>query len=1101
MFRENAWPWYQKLLIAAGENPLWVPFSLFVVVLLFSAVAWGYQAYYVPLTCGQPLQFLGSEGHFFTLWAIQATIAAIIYPIVIGFVTLLLQRRHSAKASLQIYLHDSAAALTGMSALFLVMVMGVQYFFINMTGIQVFTTWLILDGFWFLVNVMGVIRFLARTFDYLRPEQRANIQLAYTINYVWPLEMRCNLEHNFFHGAIDYGWLPGPGFGADGHNSNTAVLIHSFGQDKGDIQVTDQKKDKWFIHDVRFRPLSLAIKSWQRREEKLALSQINQPDVITGQSQPRVIILPCAPGTQFDASYGLCRTDGGDGLRWWERWLVRWSFVLARKEKKTAPLSISDILDGLITDVQVTMEASEEMAFRDTLKELVDTHAAVIQAGDFIKDAGRRDNYANLTGHDDFFGNRLHDLWIREYHRLLTSSVDKLSVSDTYFKQMVYVPGWLVSRLETTRPIDIPARFLRLSESLHYLLNRWWSRTVEQQGLLDHSPCRPVILKAPAFAIYDAAIKEHVGAWESLKYKFLPTRKAFLTWERYGEISRLYSGHLNCTLNMLFDNLSIGNKEGAEWLCDSLIKWWDTISFRYENIRYYIRDKHMLTLGLMQKPWEKAKNVIDISSPTFNESNAPRALWAACIHNYWTDMCCVSLYTLMRLGKVCECDKSLPAHLAGSLGRGAALRAGGERIGKHWPIQSLEDLLIAIIRQYYFDGGYSRGYRARLDGVVERILDRGEPDRVPYRIYSGSGTDDLEALSDGQLVLLCLFIKKNWTPPTRLMEMIQKLGGANDASLRGFKDQLNQWKSRLGDANFQEYKHLFSCIQMKFDAIENFEDATVAPYEGLDQLINGIEGFRNEQLREAQVSEDRLKEVAKWSSRWGFSDETGGVPVSLFRKVQYSTEEYTEYSLIFRDMDKGEFIEPPMAQRASSEEEWFGRAVNDHVAGSVMASILRALNVASMDVDDPIAYWKQIKFAASIIREKNDTPILFIAGPAEPHWLLDWMTSEYDDGIGQPEDLRLMRYKQFESSNYVINLNDIPAYVAPISAGSSYLLPKEALDTLRFTKFEDDVFVKASTQPIQGKDMLVNLKLAWRFELDLKPSECWRLHYIQSSET
>ena len=1097
-FRENAWPWYQRALIAAGKTPGRVSFGLLTVVLLSSAAAWAYQTFCALVRGGPPSPLPELEQHFFTLWAVQATIAAMIYPIVIGFVTLLLQRRHSAKASLQIYLHDSAAILAGLSALFLVFAMGVQYFFIAMAGKQVLANWLILDGTWFLVNVVGVIWFLARTFDYLQPEHRANIQRSYAINHVWPAEMRRNLEFYLFLGAIDYDWLPGPSYRYEGNNPNTAILISPFRSTMGDMQVTDQNKDKWFIHDVRLRLLSLAIRSWQRREEKLAHLQTDQSDAYADLSHPRIFVLPFVPGAQFNAMYGFCRTDGGTGLCWWERWLVRRSFVLAPKEKKTSSLSIIDILNGLITEAHVAMEAGEEVTFREALDELVALHAVLIKAGDIVTNSGQRDNYSNLEDCDRAFMARMHDLWAREYRRLLDAAVKRLSESDTYFDYMAHAPGRLVGLLKAVRPIAIPCRFIHLSRSLHYRLNRWWSRTGEEQGLLDHGPCEPTILKAPASALYDAVIKAYIGAWESLKNNhFPPTRDETMTWEEYGEISELYTGHLDSTLYMLFDSLSLGNKDGAEWLCDSLIKWWDTIHFRFNNPRYYIRDASKLTLELSQKPWEEAKNVIDLSVLDVNEDNAPKALWAACIHNYWIDLCCVSLYAIIQLGKACKSERSLPAQLAGNLGKGKALRAGGDAIGQHWPIQTLEDLLIAIIRQYYFDGSYLRGYRARLDEVVKWLFDQGTPDTVPGRVYSRRGAQDLDALSDGQLVLLCLLIKEGWTPSARFMETIQKWGGVDDDGLRGFTKQLEQWKTRLNDADFREYEHLFSYIQVKFGAVENLEDAAAVLNDGLGQLIGGIEGFRNEQLRDAQVSEGRLKEVAKWSSKSGFCKDSGDVPVSLFREVQHFREEYTEHSLTFRDMNKGEFVEPPMAQRASNEDEYFDYTISKHVAGTVMAETLKSLIPESVDVDGPIAYWKQIQNAAVIIREKGATPMLLIAGHAEPHWLMDWTRSNYDEDVELPEGLRLVHDRQYESDDYVGSLNDIPVFVAPVDIGSSYLISREALDTLKVTEFEDGVFVRASFEPIQGKDMLINLRLVWRFELALRPSECWRMRYIK----
>ena len=191
--RENAWPWYHRALISAGNRPLRHPLLLFIAVIVLSAIIWVFDALPNPFLPAFVPPAIDSNGRFYILWTVQATIAAMIYPIAIGFVALLLQRRHSAKASLHIYLHDSAAILTGLNALFLVAAMAIQFLLLPMAGNTALTRWLVLDSIWFLVNILGTIWFLARTFDYLRPELRANITRAYAINHVWPAEMRSNL--------------------------------------------------------------------------------------------------------------------------------------------------------------------------------------------------------------------------------------------------------------------------------------------------------------------------------------------------------------------------------------------------------------------------------------------------------------------------------------------------------------------------------------------------------------------------------------------------------------------------------------------------------------------------------------------------------------------------------------------------------------------------------------------------------------------------------------------------------------------------------------------------------------------------------------------
>ena len=1089
---ENAWPWYHRALISAGNRPLRYPLLLFIAVIVLSAIIWVFDALSNPFLPAFVPPAMDSNGRFYTLWTVQAAIATMIYPIVIGFVALLLQRRHSAKASLHIYLHDSAAILTGLNALFLVATMAIQFLLLHIAGNTALTRWLVLDSIWFLVNILGTIWFLARTFDYLRPELRANITRAYAINHVWPAEMRSNLQYHLFLRAIHYGWLPGPCYGDDKKESNTKIMLSPFGAGEGSIQVTGKYKVAHIISDVRFRCLHLAIRSWQRREEKIAASA-------SGQSE-RLLILPLVPGDLLKEQVGLCCTQGGNGLRWWERWLIRRSFVLAPNTGKAVTLSISDILNGLITEVQVATESREEVAFRDALNELADLHAALLLAGDFISGTGQRDNYTYLADRSDTFESKIHELWTREYRRLYEGAVDQLLVSNTYFHYLAYMTGRLIARLGEVRPVSILSNLLRVPRSLHYHLNLWWSKTVEEQGLLDHGPCNPGTLNVPAFTAYESAIKLFIEAWESLKhYNFPPTRDKVLDWISYGEITELYSEHLNDTLIMLFDSLWLGNKEGAEWLCDSLIKWWHSISYRFNNV-HCIRDKRKLTLSLLRKSWEEARDVIDIFLPAGSDkTGAPKALWAECVHNYWIDLCCISIYSMLKFGKSCNCEESLPARLAVALGQGKALRAGDDsQIGAQWewPVRELEDLLIVLIRQYYFD----REYRRRLDKVAESIFSQGKPNIVAGRFYLLSGPEDLNALRDGQLLFLCLLTRKGASPPVPLMQTIQKWGADNDNELRTFIGQLEEWKTRLAEAEFLAYEGIYSCIQNQFAAIDKMQDAIDALSAYINKITKGIDNFRTDQLKSAQFSEEKRNQVAKWCSQSGFTKESANIPVSLFREVKHSVDKHDEYNLVIRDMHKGEFVKPLMAQPAVNDDSWFDQAVSSHVAGLVMAKVLGTIGCETIDVDGPLAYWKQIKSAAEAIRNNGKAPILLVAGLVDPSWLSDWTHGTYDESVEKPEDLQLTHDEQFKIEGYEGSLNEIPVFVAPIAPGSSYLIPQEVLNILTFTKFENDVYIKVSFEPVEGKDALTDVKLSCRFQADLNAGRCWRLRYAKPQE-
>lgn len=132
----------------------------------------------------------GAFGYFSAVWTIQATLAGLVYPIVISFVAILLQRRYNGKSILHIYLSDSAAIPSGLSSLALVGVMGAQYLAIPATPRAVILLLGLLDGSLFVFNVILAVTFLYRTFKFIRPDGRSKILLQYALGIVWPEEFK-----------------------------------------------------------------------------------------------------------------------------------------------------------------------------------------------------------------------------------------------------------------------------------------------------------------------------------------------------------------------------------------------------------------------------------------------------------------------------------------------------------------------------------------------------------------------------------------------------------------------------------------------------------------------------------------------------------------------------------------------------------------------------------------------------------------------------------------------------------------------------------------------------------------------------------------------
>jgi len=205
------------------------------------------------------------QSYFLGLWAAQIAISALIYPIVIGFVSMMLQKRHAAKARLHIFFHDTASIATWFWSLSLVLTMAIQFVFIPQVEHQLAASWLLIDAIWFVINVAGVMWFLARTFDHLRPAKRAELSRMYAINVDLVDELRAQLTDHFYSAAPFYDWLDIHHYGAGDRKENVpSVLLGQHGMSLGKPHITIPLKQESRLIDVRFRLLNLISKSWKK---------------------------------------------------------------------------------------------------------------------------------------------------------------------------------------------------------------------------------------------------------------------------------------------------------------------------------------------------------------------------------------------------------------------------------------------------------------------------------------------------------------------------------------------------------------------------------------------------------------------------------------------------------------------------------------------------------------------------------------------------------------------------------------------------------------------------------------------------------------------
>ena len=1082
--------------VRAAEQPLGSAGSVFLLLFFLSLVA------FVPSlreTLAPRLEFDDAAALSFlsTIWAIQATVLALVYPIVIAFVTLLVQRLHLGHSVLHIYLQDSGAMLCGSNALMLLLLIGIQYFVAPWTSANVVLIWAEISAFWFLFNIGFSMMFLYRTFEFLRPTRRAQTVIRYALNVAWPAEMERHLRVHLFDQAVEEGLLPGPK-NAEPDRSEPRVWMGVTGQIATDSRPLVERhfNTEKAVSDVFFRPLSWATSSWLKRARQNMKRTIREP----GRAQTAravnqaILIYPLDPEAAQSGQTTLCSQTGTVPSSRMEQFLIRCSFRFGGKRRDLG-LTIGQLLDDLKGEGMGALRSNERRVFSRVVEELETLLVSSIKASAFTNGAGEPDNYSNLSHRWSAFGQPVYERWTRVLMDLFKEASKEIGLEAEYFKELLYVPVRMFSSLHGTAINRILVHLIDLPPILFSRLGDWWVRTLEQQGAMDHGPCEMATIRPPYSGTYESMVQSYVGAWESLKNEcFLRSDGEARGWSHYRDVGMYFERHLQRSVVTLSECVYRGDKTGAVWMNDVLLKWISELDSHFASDVHYFQREKFITFEVLSREWDEVRRELEIENEALEYGNVQRSVLSVAVRNYWTDACCLLAYLLSIWGRDGESEKSLPALLLRSLIDGRSLVGGSHGAQAMSPVVNADELLLSMLRQRYVDGGYGEGYRGRLDHLAGRLASITAETMVPGRVYGGIDMDDSDSFRDGQLMLLLSVTERNWKPGESVERLLREWLRSDDGKLRSLCGDLEQWKERLGSESFGRYENLFKCLSQ--DADWMYENALSTLVEAIEELMNSIEAMRAEAIEQVPISDARLVEIGSWASRTGFSQETGAFPLALFGSVRSTTEEELDRrSFTLQSEDKGKYTEPPMAQRAINEQEWFERTIANFVGIHLLRDSLDMLGLREVEARSPVTYWEQVAAYAELAAGDGHQPLLLLENRTRPSWVYEWL-SRFAGSTDRPRNLEVRRDPQIRSDAYIGHMNNVAVYLAPsLSAGNSVLMTAESFVSVRFREFETGNNVLVEPEAIEGETSIVNVKLSWAHSIEMGENGGLRLVY------
>jgi hypothetical protein len=1037
--------------------------------------------------------------YFSSLWAVQASMVTLVYPIVIGFIAMLLERRTNSKAALHVYLHHTAAQFAGLTALLLVAAMGVQYLVLPYVSIEATSVWVFVDTIWFLVNVALTIFFLSRTFAFIRPGPRFEITRRYAVTIAWPREAKRHLARNIFRGAVGWKLVPGPACGTV-KDHEPCVLFDNHGRDSGAHTIQKGLSSKRQLNDVRFRLLAWVTTRWFIRA-RMQGDAIAAETVKKGRRKDVILVFPVAPFAEYAGSVTICGVLGGPPLSRIEKLLVRFAFKFGPIDDRNAELTTKDILIGLQSDAIAALRSAEPESFEDGVTRLVEVFESLIAASEVKNTDGGRANLTLISDGASLFERPIYLDWSYPFITIFESASSKLSAGESYVSFLSHIPNRLFAKNLKYGDRNILKHFISLNPILLRRIEAWWVQTVEQQGETTHTRCNPVDLRPPFFGTHERALREFVSAWETLKnFYILPKGEA--SWPQIQLAALNFEEHLSHTLVMLFDCALRGDRNGSEWLADVLIKWFAELEYAFSGIdQYFFREQPLLTIDLITKGWEEVAKRVQVESYGVTGEVNKLAVLGVCLRNLWIDVCCVALYIFATWGKECPCDKSLPARLFWAIWKGTPLRQGGSSAFAKQPFVDASSLMFAILRQNFEHATSSRDYRNRLDKYSEMVAELSRSEFVSGRLYSRFGSSDLDSLTDGQLLALLLAMPVRRRSSNDAEEVLSGWAITDNDKLRDFHRLARGWKQRTGEEAFLEFRQEYECICALAGKTEGFSDALGGLQQYLDELIAVVERAQSAALRETPISAQRLLEIGKWASSSGFSKDTGDLPLSLFAEVRHVTELLSMRSVTIKEYPKGDLTDPPLANRASNESEWFAEIVKNYVGAHVLAEVFKELDRTRVSANAPEIYWTEMQRFVVESKAQGLNPVLVLENPLLPYWVENWTYPQLESaGHFVPSDLTVTRHREKFGSQYICSFNETPVFRGPLPSGGSLLLVRESLRLLEFSRFSDGSSVQVTTQAIEGRSDVVEITITWRFKMTLERRPAVLLAYDSKAE-
>ncbi|VWC31685.1 hypothetical protein BLA23254_06387 [Burkholderia lata] len=977
-------------------------------------------------------------------WTIQVPLVALVYPIVVSFIALMLQRRAHSSIALRVYVMDSAVVPAGASSIGLLLAMSVQYF-ASLYASQEFLKSHMVDALainciWLVFNILLTGFFLGRTVRFVQDSEARQSFTRLAVYTVLRSELPAVVMKHLVVNAPYEKWRHA--YPNDQVDKAPQVSFLSIWGD-GSTEVKLDLHDKKVLRDIHLNLLKVVAWLWVRRARRELTEKSQREPVIT---------FPLEVGSAKSGEVKLCVVHDGPTLTLLEKFLVRSAFVFKFARADTLSMTAEEMLLEVAGEVESLSDQNRHGAAVDTLRVLLELHKTLLLAC-VAEEEGVAQNAATMHSSPYSINGSPIDLkWLTPYREVSRVAVDQLERDVRLFRIMAHVPSSLV-RVLPVRPERLIIDAFHISGNLSFHLENWWIRAA-QACLVPNAQKFEGILPLPNGQVYERAIVDFIGSWGNVHVS-IPSRSECADneiWLALTGRAKILASHIDWSVTLFLRAMSRGDEIAATWLYENFLKWWGNRAHELQTDHLDLDSRFdSVALSLADKSWVEAQRYLWNGDNAVTIRLAEKALNLA-IRRYWESMRLFVVLLLIQNGGDNADGESRELRFAAYLIQAQNLRSGGKV--EAFPLDNPDAVSQAILNACFGD----RAVRARIDGFSEGLTWEKQSPEVAFWIYGWSGVaTDVTAMTSAQAKLMAAVVtqgRSNNRGSEKLIESWWRDLETLDSVARHCRDI----RKLVLSSEFTDCAPAVSTLRNAIGRTGSLRQARVQVARA--NKIGSLKATRERTLtlRSLTVSEILVRRAVERIAKQVFELKDGASsPIQGVNFVPKLVVPRREYYVSHK---KQIFAQGSNAEPEDSFVEAVGQQIFENMIVSafhqyVVDSELRPVdseNLQSIDqpaVQDLHAFVLTIASLCDALRCASKHPVILVgpgnlSGYLQPFW---WGSGHWQTPL--PHGVVIRGPDGTKAENAPAYVNDVPVYELPTPNGGCYIVPLEDVQLLR----------------------------------------------------